>query len=134
MTKFFQVNFRKSHEILDQFHKSIKSYIKMFEAAGLLDPLPPPPTSSGRVNHQKVPKYYKYIFLQNFLSFFISILTALIVKNSHILSEIYLPKNIPEKTWNTFNKKIGPQKDRESFYQVRQILAHFRNLVALILG
>ena len=26
----------KSHEILDQFDKSIKSYIKMFEATGLL--------------------------------------------------------------------------------------------------
>ena len=26
----------KSHEILDEFDKTIKSYIKMFEAAGLL--------------------------------------------------------------------------------------------------
>ena len=45
LTKFFQVNFRKSHEILDEFLKSIKHYIKMFEAAGLLapPPLPPPP-------------------------------------------------------------------------------------------
>ena len=32
------VNFRKSHEIIDQFDKSIKRYIKMFEAAGLLSP------------------------------------------------------------------------------------------------
>ena len=32
LTKFSQVNFRKSHEILDQRDKSIKSYIKMFEA------------------------------------------------------------------------------------------------------
>ena len=32
------VNFRKSHKIIDQFDKSIKSYIKMFDAAGLLGP------------------------------------------------------------------------------------------------
>ena len=36
MTKSSQVNCRKIYEILDQFDKSIKSYIKMFEAAGLL--------------------------------------------------------------------------------------------------
>ena len=36
LAKFSQVNFRKSYEILDQFVKSIKSYIKMFEVAGLL--------------------------------------------------------------------------------------------------
>ena len=36
LIKLSHVNFRKSHEILDQFGKSVKSYIKMFEAAGLL--------------------------------------------------------------------------------------------------
>ena len=36
LAKFFQVNFRKGHEILGQLDKSIKSYIKMFEAAFLL--------------------------------------------------------------------------------------------------
>ena len=35
LAKFSQVNFRGSHEILEQFDKSIKSYIKMFKAAGL---------------------------------------------------------------------------------------------------
>ena len=40
MTRFSQENFRKSHEILAQFDKSIKSYIKMFDATGLLDPPP----------------------------------------------------------------------------------------------
>ena len=46
MTKFSQENFRKSHEILDQFDKQIKCYIKMFETAGLLAPqtLPTPTT------------------------------------------------------------------------------------------
>ena len=42
--KFSQVNLRKNHEILDQCGRSIKSYIKMFEAAGLLAP-----PSPGRV-------------------------------------------------------------------------------------
>ena len=40
--KIFPSNFRKSHEILDHFDKSIKSYIKMFEAADLLATLPSP--------------------------------------------------------------------------------------------
>ena len=38
LTTFSQVNFRKKHEILDQLNKSIKSYIKMFDAAGQLGP------------------------------------------------------------------------------------------------
>ena len=41
----------KSHEILDQFDKTIKSYIKMFEAVGLPAPsfLPHPgPAQVGR--------------------------------------------------------------------------------------
>ena len=36
MTSFPQVKVKKSQEILDQFEKSIKIYIKMFEAGGLL--------------------------------------------------------------------------------------------------
>ena len=47
--KFSQVNFMKSHEILDQFDKSIKSYIEMFETLGLLSTTPPPPSYPGRV-------------------------------------------------------------------------------------
>ena len=42
LIKFSQVNFGKIHKILDQFDKLIKSYIKMFEFAGLLSPLPSP--------------------------------------------------------------------------------------------
>ena len=43
LAKFPQENFKKSHEILDQFAKSIKSYIKMLEPAGLIGPPPPIP-------------------------------------------------------------------------------------------
>ena len=42
LEKLSPVNFRKSHEILDNFDKSIKSYIKMFEAADLLATYPSP--------------------------------------------------------------------------------------------
>ena len=43
-------------------------------------------------------------------------------------------KIIVDQTWKTFNTKFGPQwKDRENSYQVRQILAVFCILVALIL-
>ena len=45
LTKLSQKKVRKSHEILDQFDKTIKIYIKMFEAAGLLGL----PSSPGRV-------------------------------------------------------------------------------------
>ena len=55
---------------------------------------------------------------------FMSLLKALIVKNSHFLAGIYF-----------LSFKLGPQwKDRENSYQVRQILVLFCNLVALILG
>ena len=40
MKNFSQLNFRKSHQFLDQFNKSIKRYIKMFEAV-LLGPTRP---------------------------------------------------------------------------------------------
>ena len=44
-------------------------------------------------------------------------------------------KNVVDQTSKAFNTKFGPQsKDRESSYRVRQILAHFCILVALILG
>ena len=52
MTKFSPKNFRKSREILDQFDKSIKSYIKVFESTGLLA-LTPQLDSPGRVNVNK---------------------------------------------------------------------------------
>ena len=41
------------------------------------------------LNHQKVWKYYKHDCLQNFLLLFISLLTALTIKNSHIVAGIY---------------------------------------------
>ena len=44
-----------------------------------------------------------------------SFLTALIVKNSYILSGIYFTclKNVLGKTWKAFNTKSGPQwKDK----------------------
>ena len=44
-------------------------------------------------------------------------------------------KNVLKQSLNIFNSKLGHQwKDRKSSYQVRQILATFSNLVALILG
>ena len=64
MTKFSEVSFRKSHGILDQFDKSIKSYIKMFEAAGLLCPPPPLPRQVGlnktMICHNSIEKYVTF--------------------------------------------------------------------------
>ena len=66
-----------------------------------------------------------------------SLLTALIVKNVHILAGIYFAflKNVLDQTWKVFNTKLGPQwKDWESSHQVKQILALFCKLVIWILG
>ena len=65
---------------------------------------------------------------------FLCLLTALIVRNSHILPGNYF--YLSKQTSYTFNTKFGPQwkKDRESIYQVRQILARFCISVALIVG
>ena len=41
------------------------------------------------LNHRKALKYYKHNYLQNSLLLFLSLLTALVVKNSHVLAEIY---------------------------------------------
>ena len=41
------------------------------------------------VKYQKVSKHYVHDYLQNFLLLFLFLLAAAIVKNSHILSEIY---------------------------------------------
>ena len=87
--------------------------------------------------YQIVWNYYEHSCLQNFLLLFMSLLTVLIVKSSHILAGIcfIFLKNVADQTWNTFNIKFGPQlKDRERCYWVRQILALFCILVALILG
>ena len=40
-------------------------------------------------NHQKVSKYYEHDCLQNFLLYFMPLLTALIIKKAHILAGIY---------------------------------------------
>ena len=42
---------------------------------------------------------------------FVSLLTALIVENSHILDGIILSfsKNVLHQTWKAFNTKFGPQ-------------------------
>ena len=88
------------------------------------------------LNHQKVSKYYEHGCLHNFLLAFMSLLTGLIVKNSHILAVIYFIflKNVLGQAWKASNTKFGPQwKDRESSYQVTQVLVLFHNLVALIL-
>ena len=41
------------------------------------------------LNHQKFSKFYEHDCLQNLILLFMSLLTALIVKNNHILCEIY---------------------------------------------
>ena len=54
----------------------------------------------------------------------------------HILFRIYFIflKNVQDQTWKSFNTKFGPErKGRKSSYQVRQILALYCYLVALIL-
>ena len=64
-----------------------------------------------------------------------SLLTYWIVKNSHILAGTYFIflKNVLYQTWKAFKAKFGPQwKDRESKYQVRQILTLFCELVAKV--
>ena len=56
---------------------------------------------------------------------------------SHILSEIYLIflKNVLDQAWRSFKIEFGPQRKYwKKSYQVRQNLALFCNLVALILG
>ena len=64
-----------------------------------------------------------------------SLLTYWIVKNSHILAGTYFIflKNVLYQTWKAFKANFGPQwKDRESKYQVRQILTLFCKLVAKV--
>ena len=88
------------------------------------------------VKHQKVSKHYENDCLQSFLLLFMSLLTAPIVKNSHIYTRVYFIflKTVLKQTWTFFNTKFQPQwKDLKSSYQVRIILALFYNLIALIL-
>ena len=64
-----------------------------------------------------------------------SLLTAKFVEKSHIWVRIYFIflKNVVEKPWNSFNAKFQLSA-RKSSYQVRQNLAFFFYLIALILG
>ena len=66
-----------------------------------------------------------------------SLLNAKFLKTCHIYARIYFAflKNVLKQTSNYFNTKFGTQsKDRKSSYQVREILAIFSNIIALILG
>ena len=53
------------------------------------------------LNHQKVSKYDKRDCLQKIILLLMSLLTALIVKNSHILAGLYFIflKNVLYQTW-----------------------------------
>ena len=76
------------------------------------------------LNYQNVSKYYEHGCLENLLLLFMSLLTALIVKNSQILAGTYFIKKFLEQT--SFNTKFWTHwKGRKSSYQVRQILAPF---------
>ena len=66
-----------------------------------------------------------------------SLLTALIIKISHILAEIYFIciRNVLDQTWKIFNTKFVPRwKDSENSYSLRQVLALFCKLTALTLS
>ena len=65
-----------------------------------------------------------------------SLITALVLKKQSFSNLLCLSKKkVLDQTWNSFNTKFGPQlKNRESSYQVSQILAIICELVALILG
>ena len=66
-----------------------------------------------------------------------SLLTALIVKNSRILAVIYFTflKYVLNQTWKAINTKLVPRwKDWDGSYQIREILGLFSKLVALSLG
>ena len=82
----------------------------------------------------KVSKYYDHDCLKIFRLLFMSLLTASIVKNSHILAGIYF-RYLKKRLRPNLNTKFGTQwKDLKSSYQVRQDLSLFCNLVALSLS
>ena len=83
---------------------------------------------------KKVSKYYDHDCVRNFVLLFMSLITALIVKNSHIAAVIYFIFLRKRRRLNLkiFNIKFRPHcKDQESSYQD---LTPFCNLVFLILG
>ena len=89
------------------------------------------------LNHQTISQYDEHDCLQKFLLLFMSLLTAFIVQNSHILPGIYLIflNSVLRPTWKALTANFGPPlKDRERIYQARQSLALFCKLVILVLG
>ena len=85
------------------------------------------------LNHQKILKFNAHRCLKNFLLLYLSLLTALIVKNTHFFPGLcfILLRNVLNQARKAFNTKFRPQgKDREGSYQVKQIPALFHNLVA----
>ena len=76
--------------------------------------------------HQKVSKYYENGYLQNFLLLFVSLLTAPIVKNSHIRLKFTLfLKNV--------ENKLESYSIPSSLQVNQHLLAPFCNLVTRIL-
>ena len=90
------------------------------------------------VKDQKIVwKYYEKNCLQNFYFLFMSLLAAKFIKKSHMYTRVYFIflKNILKQTWKSFNTKSWPRwKDGKSSKWVRQLLASFSNLIALILS
>ena len=89
------------------------------------------------LSHQKLSKYYEHDCLKNFLLLLMSLLIALIVKNSHILgwNLFYLSKKRSRPNWKAFNTKFGPQwKDRERIRESTTNFSVFCKLVALTLA
>ena len=90
------------------------------------------------LTYQNVSKYYEHGCLQNFLSLFMSLLTALIVKKSNILAGIYFifPQKHRRLNLEGFQSQIWTSIKRSGKYlsSKRQILELFCILVALILG
>ena len=88
--------------------------------------------------YQNVPKYYEHGFVQNFLLLLMSLLTALIVKNSYILTGIYFIFQKKHRRLNlkSFQCQIWTSVKRlwKHLSSKRQILELFCILVALILG
>ena len=62
------------------------------------------------VKYQNVSKYYENDCLQDFLLFFMSLLTAKFVKTSHIWAIIYFIflKILLKQSWNFFNTIFQP--------------------------
>ena len=81
--------------------------------------------------YQNNSKYYNHDCLQNFILLVMSLLTAPIVKSSHILAKIY----VLHQTWKFFNTKCGTQwNDWKNSSQEIKILTFFYKFVSLILG